>query len=131
MQRWDLNSIEDGSRRGPRVVFSTPEARAVVIDLEQDELMGDHRVRERAIVQVISGAARITSGADVAHCAAGSLIVFEPSETHSVHALEPTRLLLTLAPWPAPGHYDEGELEDPHELPAHATQPPADDQSAA
>ncbi len=41
-----------------------------------------------------------------------------------MQAVEQTRLLLTLAPWPAPDHYQPDEHENPHELPAHATQPP-------
>jgi hypothetical protein len=34
----------------PRVLFSAPECRAVVIDLRAGEELGDHRVRERALV---------------------------------------------------------------------------------
>jgi hypothetical protein len=51
-------------------------------------------------------------------------VLFEPGELHVVHAVEQTRLLLTLAPWPATDHYQPEEHENPHELPAHATQPP-------
>ncbi len=124
MQRWDLTAANEGGRTGPRVLFSTSEARGVVIDLAQSEEMGDHQVRERAMVQVLQGSVTCTSGSDIATCAEGTLIVFEPGATHSVRALQPTRLLL-LAPWPAPGHYDAAEGEDPHELPVNATEPPA------
>jgi quercetin dioxygenase-like cupin family protein len=126
VQHWDLTAANEGARTGPRVLFSTSEARGVVIDLAQDEEMGDHQVRERAFVQVVRGSVRCTSGADTAICEQGTLIVFEPGEPHSVRAMEPARLLLLLAPWPAPGHYDEAEAEDPHELPVSATQPPRD-----
>ena len=61
---------------------------------------------------------------DTATCAEGTLILFEPGEPRSVRALLPTRLLVVLAPWPAPEHYEAAEGEDPHELPVHATQPP-------
>ena len=88
--------------------------------------MADHQVRERAVVEVVYGTATFKSGADSVTGGVGALIVFEPSETHSVTALEPTRLLLLLAPWPAPGHYDATEHENPHELPANATEPRAD-----
>jgi len=47
--------------------------------------------------------------------------VYEPGELHSIRAIEPTRALLILAPWPGEGHYDASEHEDPHELPARAT----------
>ncbi len=125
MQRWDLTAENEGGRTGPRVLFSTSEARGVMIDLAENEVMSDHQVRERAVVQVVHGSVTCTSGADTAKCGAGTLIVFEPRETHSVCALQPTRLLLVLAPWPAPEHYDAAEGEDPHELPVNATEPPA------
>lgn len=127
MQHWDLTATNEGARTGPRVLFSTSEARGVVIDLEQDEEMGDHQVRERALVQVLQGSVTCMSGASAATCAEGTLIVFEPGEPHSIRALQSTRLLLMLAPWPAPGHYDDPEAVDAHALPVHATQPPRGD----
>ena len=80
MQLWDLAATNEGIRIGPRVLFSTSEARGVVIDLAQDEELGDHHVRERALVQVLRGNVRCTSGADAATCEQGTLIVFEPGE---------------------------------------------------
>lgn len=127
MQHWDLAAANEGSRTGPRALFSTPEARGVVIDLAQDEEMGDHQVRERALVHVLRGSVTCTSGADTATCVEGTLVVFEPGELHTLRALQPTRLLLVLAPWPAEGHYGDVEGDDPHQLPVHATQPPVGD----
>lgn len=127
MQRWDLTATNERGRTGPRVLFSTSEARGITIDLAEDEVMSDHQVRERALVQVVQGSVACTSGEDTADCGAGTLIVFEPHETHSVRALQPSRLLVVLAPWPAPGHYDAAEGEDPHELPVNAMESPAGD----
>ena len=124
VQRWSLIGSHDPGRSGPWVLFSTPEARGVVVDLAADEEMGDHRVRERAIVQVTRGSIAFTCGGETTTCDCGTLLVLEPSERHAVRALEQTRLLLILAPWPAPHHYDAAENEDPHELPVHATQEP-------
>lgn len=124
MQRWDLTAANEGSRTGPRVLFSTADARGVMIDLAQDEEMSDHQVRERALLQILQGSVTCTSGAETATCAEGTLIVFEPGEPHILRALQPTRLLLVLAPWPAPGHYAAAEGEDPHELPVNATEQP-------
>jgi quercetin dioxygenase-like cupin family protein len=100
------------THKPPRVLFSTSEARCVVIDLAQEEEMGDHQVRERALVNVLRGSVSCASGVDTATRAEGTLILFEPGEPHSVRALLPTRLLVVLAPWPAPGHYDAAEGED-------------------
>jgi len=127
MQQWDLTAANEGGRTGPRVLFSTSEARGVLIDLDQDEEMGDHQVRERALVQVLRGSITCASGVETATCEEGALIVFEPGEPHVLRALQPTRLLLVLAPWPAPGHYGDREGDDPHELPVHATQPSLSD----
>jgi quercetin dioxygenase-like cupin family protein len=124
MQQWDLAAADAGGRTGPQVLFSTSEARGIVVALAPGEEMGDHQVRERALIHVLSGSVSCTSGVDTATCAEGTLVVFEPGEPHSVCALQPTRLLVVLAPWPAPGHYDAAEDEDPHELPVNATQPP-------
>ncbi len=124
MQRWNLTENHEPGRAGPWVLFSTPEARGVVVDLAADDEMGDHRVRERAIVTVLRGSVDFTCNGETVTCESGSLIVLEPSERHAVRALEPARLLLILAPWPAPDHYQAAEHEDPHELPVHATQEP-------
>ena len=130
MQQWDLTAANEGTRTGPRVLFSTSEVRGVVIDLSLDEEMGDHQVRERALVHVLQGSVTCASGTDIVTCGAGTLTVFEPGEPRSIRALQPTRLLLVLAPWPGQGHYDDAAGDDPHELPVHATQPPLGDHHA-
>ncbi len=143
MKRWDLGALppstekehprEPGAdaprvtrheRQIPRALFSTPECRAVVVQLAAGESMGDHRVRERAVVQVVAGRATVEASSESAECAAGTVLMFEPSEPHSVHALEDTTLLLLLAPWPAPEHYDGGEAADAQHLPPNASVDP-------
>ena len=51
-------------------------------------------------------------------CGEGAVVLLEPGERHSVRAPEHARILLTLAPWPGPGHYDpsEAQAQDPHRL---------------
>jgi len=51
----DAPRVESDGRQIPRVLFSSPECRAVIIELRAGEEMGEHRVRERALVQVVSG----------------------------------------------------------------------------
>jgi quercetin dioxygenase-like cupin family protein len=103
-------------RQMPRVLFSAPECRVVVIDLTSGEELGDHHVRERAVVEVISGSVSIELTGEAVDCDAGTVVTFEPGERHAVRALADARLLLVLAPWPKAGHYSEGE-------PAHADVP--------
>jgi quercetin dioxygenase-like cupin family protein len=124
VDRWHLPSIEATGKREPRVLFSDAACRAVVIDLQPGEAMGEHSVHETAIIHVVSGTVAMGSGGGVADCPAGTLATFAPGERHSVQALEPARLVLLLAPWPGDGHYQAGEDADPERLPAHASVPP-------
>ena len=145
MKRWDLTSlmpstekrtprqpgadaprVPSAGRPLPRVLFSAPECRIIAVDLRADEEMGDHRVRERALVTVVAGRVSIESSGNTADCPAGTLVVFEPGERHQVSALTDARLLLVLAPWPAPHHF-------PEHVPANAVAgalPSEDDSSA-
>lgn len=106
------------------MLFSRPECRAVLLDLQEREEMGDHRVHERAIVEVVSGRLEVTVGGDSVECDAGTLITFEPGETRSVRALTPARIVLLLAPWPGAGHFRAGESTDSERMPANASAKP-------
>ena len=96
----------------------------MVLDLRSGEELGDHRVRERALVEVISGRVSIEAGGETAECGTGTLVTFDPGERHSLRGLDDARLLLVLAPWPAVEH--DAASEEPHaqHLPANATVQP-------
>jgi quercetin dioxygenase-like cupin family protein len=126
MQRWHLPSIEANGKREPRVLFSRPECRAVVIDLNAGDELGEHRVHESALLQVVSGRVRLEVGDEGVECDAGSLVTFAARETRSLRALEPSRILIVLAPWPGDGHFAEGQDADPERMPANAVVPPLD-----
>lgn len=126
MQRWHLPSIEANGKREPRVLFSRPECRAVVIDLNTGDELGAHRVYESAVLQVVSGRVRLEVDDEGVECDAGSLVTFAARETRSLRALEPSRILLVLAPWPGDGHFAEGHDADPERMPANAVVPPLD-----
>jgi quercetin dioxygenase-like cupin family protein len=103
-----------------RVLFSFPECRAVVVELELGQELGDHRVRERALVYVVSGRVSVEASRSLVECDAGTVVTFEPSESHTLRALTAARLLLVLTPWPATGHYDDAEAERAQHLPPNA-----------
>ena len=126
MERWHLPSIAADGKRKPRVLFSRPEFRAVVIDLNEGEELREHRVHEHAVAEVVSGRLGLSAGDHGVECDAGTLLTFAPGETRSVRALEPSRILLLLAPWPGQGHFHDGEDVDPERMPANATVPPLD-----
>jgi quercetin dioxygenase-like cupin family protein len=121
VERWHLPSIDQTGKREPRVLFSSSACRAVVIDLREGETMGEHSVHENAIVQVATGTVAITTDGPEVECRAGSLVVFEPRERHALRAVEASRILLLLAPWPGDGHYQAGESEH---IAANAHVPP-------
>jgi quercetin dioxygenase-like cupin family protein len=146
MRQWHLPSLPDSSdkRRArepgkdaprtptigaqkPRVLFSSPECRMVVLDLPTGDELGDHVVRERAVVQVISGRIEVRAGLETVECDAGTLITFDPGEHHAVGGLEDARLLLVLAPWPASGHNASSEEAHDQHLPVNATVEPLHD----
>ena len=124
MERWHLPSIDASGKREPRVLFSRTEARAVLIDLNEGDEMGDHRLHESTVVQVVLGKVGIESDGESVECDAGTLLTFAPGESRSVRALAPSRILLLLSPWPGDGHFPAGENTDPARMPAHATEPP-------
>jgi quercetin dioxygenase-like cupin family protein len=103
VERWDLDQLPSAAG-APRVVVSTPEARIVLVDLPDGEELGDHEMRERTFVHVVRGHAEIETEGALEHCGGGALVCLAPGERRAIRALEDTRLMLVLAPWPAPDH---------------------------
>jgi quercetin dioxygenase-like cupin family protein len=125
VERWHIPSVEASGQREPRVLFSTRECRAVVIDLNEGDALGDHSVHERAIVQVVAGEVLVGTAAGETTCSAGTLVAFEPGERHAVRATGgDARLLLMLAPWPGQGHYADGTETDSGRMPSRASVDP-------
>jgi quercetin dioxygenase-like cupin family protein len=124
VDRWELPTIEATGKREPRVLFSHPSCRAILIDLQAGDEMGEHRVHEHAVLQVVSGRVGVAAADEDAECGSGTLVTFRAGETRSVRALEPSRLLLILAPWPGDGHFHDGEQPDPERVPAQASVDP-------
>jgi len=143
MKRWHLPTLEPSSDKRtarepgadaprvpsagaqkPRVLFSSSECRLIALDLGAGEELSDHHVRERAVVQVISGRVAIYAAGETIECEPGTLLTFDSGERHALRGLEDARLLLTLVPWPAAGHkVAREEAEDQH-LPVNATVEP-------
>jgi quercetin dioxygenase-like cupin family protein len=145
MKRWNLLSLTGSSdkrpergpgadaprvpsvgRQKPRVLFSSPQCRAVVLDLVAGEELGAHHVRERAVLQVVFGRVSIEASGHTVDGTAGTLVALDPGERHSLHGIDNARLLLMLAPWPATGHNAPSESAHDQHLPANATVNPID-----
>lgn len=104
MKFWDLIEY-DVEYRKPEVIGGAEEGRAILINLPAGESLSEHQVKERATVVVIFGRLEISPvGGEKKTGGAGSMVVFEPSERHSVTAVEDTRFLLLLSPWSLEDH---------------------------
>ncbi len=104
MRSWSLKGL-DLKPRLPEILSSTPEARAIALDLRAGESLPDHEVHERAWVVVIDGEVEVTgAGGEQVGGGRGLLVELAPSERHEVVARSDSRLLLLLTPWPGTGH---------------------------
>lgn len=111
MQSWNLMEIDtpEGSR-SPVVLHSEDgEARAVLIGLKPGQRLGDHQVKEAALLVVVDGAVDVEAGAERVSAGPGTVFRFDPDERHSISSAPGAKLLLVLAPWPGAGHYRGGQ----------------------
>jgi quercetin dioxygenase-like cupin family protein len=124
----DAPRIPSAGAQKPRVLFSSPECRLIALDVRAGEELPEHHVRERAVVQVISGRVAIDASGETVECDTGTLVTFDPGERHAVRGLDDARLLLMLAPWPAADHNTTAEEPQAQHLPANATSEPINGQ---
>jgi quercetin dioxygenase-like cupin family protein len=111
MQSWNLREIDTpGGSRSPVVLRSDEAARAVLIVLDPGQRLGDHQVKECALVAVIDGQVRVQSGGETIDGGAGSFFSFDIDERRSISTDTGARILLVLAPWPGEGHYRGEEM---------------------
>jgi quercetin dioxygenase-like cupin family protein len=79
-----------------RVLYKDGDLRLVLFGFDTDQELTEHTAARPAIVQVIRGRAEMTLGAAATTAGPGSWIHMPAHLSHSVRALEPTVLLLTL-----------------------------------
>jgi quercetin dioxygenase-like cupin family protein len=106
VQSWNLHEIETpGGSRSPVVLRSDESARAVLIALDPGQALGEHQVKERALVAVLDGTVRVEAGDETVEGGPGCFFSFDADERRSISSDEGARILLVLAPWPGEGHY--------------------------
>jgi quercetin dioxygenase-like cupin family protein len=104
MESWNLNELPVEPHQ-PQVLDSESEGRAIVINLPKGEQLQEHQVHERAWLLVVDGSVELTTAdGKSAEGGPGLLAIFDPQERHEVQAVEDSRLLLVLSPWPGDGH---------------------------
>ena len=107
VRQWRLADVETpNGARSPVVLHSKAGAeRAVLIELRPGDGLGEHSVKESALLLVLDGTARVEAGDESVDAESGTLFHFDPDERHSVTSDDGARLLLLLAPWTGEGHY--------------------------
>ncbi len=104
MEAWDLTAI-DVEPHAPRILRSDDgAARVIALRLPAGERLQDHEVHEHAWLTVVSGAVELVEPGRSVSAGAGTLVHWDPQERHEVQATRDALLVLTLAPWPGPGH---------------------------
>ena len=106
MQSWNLLDIDTpGGSRSPVVLRSDPGARAVLIALQPGQALGDHQVKEGALVAVVDGTVRVESSGETVDGGVGCFFSFDPDERRSISTESGARLVIVFSPWPGEGHY--------------------------
>jgi quercetin dioxygenase-like cupin family protein len=106
VQSWNLREIDaPAGIRSPVVLRSDESARAVLVALEPGQSLGDHQVKERALVSVVEGTVRVEAGGETIEGDTGAFFSFDADERRSISTDTGARILLILAPWPGEGHY--------------------------
>ena len=104
MQTWDLAAMNLEPFR-PEILASDDEGRAVAGARPARASHDEKQHHQRAWVVVAAGRVEIESDdGEVVSGSTGLLAGFDPNERHEVRALEDSRLLLVLSPWPGVGH---------------------------
>jgi quercetin dioxygenase-like cupin family protein len=107
VRHWKLQDVDtpDGTR-SPVVLHSRDgEGRVVLIRIDRGQELGEHQVKEAALLLVVDGSVTVEAGGERVDAAAGELFRFDPDERRAVRSDRGGRVLLFLAPWPGEGHY--------------------------
>ena len=87
---------EDGTLS--RVLYKDPGVRIVVFAFDAGQELTEHTAAVPAVIQVVRGRLDLTLGADEVAAEPGGWIRMPANLPHSVRALEPSVMLLTMLP---------------------------------
>ena len=79
-----------------KVVHRGDGLNVTVFGFDTDEQLTEHQAARAAVVQVLSGRLRFTVDGEELELAEGSWLHMAPGAPHSLVAIEPTAMLLTL-----------------------------------
>ena len=111
MQIWRHDEVATpGGTRSPVVLYSGEEGRVILVGFEPGQELGDHEVREHALLVPVAGFVDVVTAEQTIRAEPGTLVRLERAERRAIRSPSGARVLLVLAPWPGPGHYGPGEL---------------------
>ena len=79
-----------------RVLHEDGRLRLVLFAFDAGQELTEHTASLPAVLQVVSGRLRVSAGGDTFEMGPGAWLLLDPHEPHSLLALEPARLLLTM-----------------------------------
>ncbi len=81
-----------------RVLHNDDGVRLVLFAFDAGQELTEHTANVPALVQVVTGRFRVTAGGDTFEMGPEAWLRLDRHEPHSLLALEPSRLLLTMLP---------------------------------
>jgi quercetin dioxygenase-like cupin family protein len=81
-----------------RVLHNDERVRLVLFAFDAGQELTEHTASVPALLQVVSGRFRVGAGGDTFEMGPEAWLRLDPGEPHSLLALEPSRLLLTMLP---------------------------------
>ncbi|HVA86174.1 MAG TPA: AraC family ligand binding domain-containing protein [Candidatus Saccharimonadales bacterium] len=91
---------KDGHRQ--ITIFRDGPVSLVLFDFEQDGRLVDHLADGLVSIHVLGGRVAVRTGEANHDLAAGSLLVLVPGVVHNLHAVEPSRVLVSVVLEPKP-----------------------------
>lgn len=101
MESWNVAEL-DIKPHHPEVLCTDEDTRAIAIHLPAGEMLQEHEVHENTYLLVAEGEVEIVQDGTSTAAGAGFLAHFAPHERRQVKATSDARLVMILAPYPAP-----------------------------
>ncbi len=101
MESWNVAEL-DIKPHHPEVLCTDEDTRAIAINLPAGEMMQEHEVHENTYLLVAEGEVEIAEGGQTTTGVRGALFHFAPHERREVRATSDARIVMILAPYPAP-----------------------------
>lgn len=79
-----------------RVLFKDDDLRVVIFGFDTNQELTEHTASKPAVLQIVRGSAHLVLGDEESTIGPGGWVHMPARLPHSVHALEPTVMLLTL-----------------------------------